>query len=57
MFLKKNISIKMKSSFILIILLFSFHVIGGGKSRRHFIEKMCQFAYIVPNWFKGISQP
>jgi len=56
MFKKKNIGIKMKCSFILIILLFSFHVIGGGKFRRHFIEKMCQFAYIVPNWLKRISQ-
>jgi hypothetical protein len=34
---------------------FSFHVIGGGKFRRHFIETMCQFAYVVPNRLKGIS--
>jgi hypothetical protein len=32
--------IRMKCSFILIILLFSFHVIGDGNFRRHFIEKM-----------------
>jgi hypothetical protein len=36
---------------------FSFHVIGDGKFKRHLIEKMCQFAYIVPNQLKGISQP
>ncbi len=47
----------MKCSFILIILLFPFHVIGGGKFRRHIIEKMCQFAYIVPNKLKRILQP
>ncbi|KAH8944391.1 hypothetical protein BDL97_13G107300 [Sphagnum fallax] len=29
----------------------------GGKFRRHLIEKMCQFAYIVPNRLKRISQP
>jgi hypothetical protein len=29
----------MKCSFILIILLFSFHLIGGGKFKGHFIEK------------------
>jgi len=52
-----KIGIRMKFSFILIILLFSFHVIGDGKFRRHLIEKMCQFAYIVPNQLKGISQP
>jgi energy-coupling factor transporter ATP-binding protein EcfA2 len=52
-----KITIKMKCSFILIILLFSFHVIGDGNFRRHLIEKMCQFAYIVPNRLKGISQP
>jgi hypothetical protein len=44
----------MKSSFIFITLLFSFYVIGDGKFRRHFIEKMCQ--YIVPNELKRISQ-
>jgi hypothetical protein len=52
-----KIGIRMKCSFILIILLFSFHVIGDGKFRRHLIEKMCHFAYIVPNRLKGISQP
>ncbi len=52
-----KISIRMKCSFILIILLLSFHVIGDGKFTRHLIEKMCQFAYIVPNQFKWISQP
>jgi energy-coupling factor transporter ATP-binding protein EcfA2 len=52
-----KIGIKMKSFFVLIILLFSFHVIGDGKFRRHFIEKMCQFAYIGPNQLKRISQP
>jgi hypothetical protein len=36
---------------------FSFHVIGGGKFIRHLIEKMCKFAYFVPNQFKGILQP
>jgi len=50
-----KIGIRMKCSFILIILLFSFHVIGDGKFRRHIIEKMRQFSYIVPNQFKGIS--
>jgi hypothetical protein len=52
-----KIGIRMKCSFILIILLFSFHVIGGGKFRRHFIEKMCPFAYIIPNGLNRISQP
>jgi energy-coupling factor transporter ATP-binding protein EcfA2 len=52
-----KIGIRMKCSFILIILLFSFHVIGDGKFRRHVIENMCPFAYIVPNQLKGISQP
>jgi len=52
-----KIGIRMKCSFILTILLFSFHVIGDGKFRRHIIEKMCRFAYIVPNQLKGISQP
>jgi hypothetical protein len=46
----------MKSYLKLIILLFSLHVIGGGKFRMHFIEKMHQFAYIVPNRLKRISQ-
>jgi hypothetical protein len=36
---------------------FLFNVIGGGKFRRYFIEKMSKFAYIVPKWLKGISQP
>jgi hypothetical protein len=49
--------IRMKCYFILIIYSFSFHVIGGGKFRKEFIEKMCKFAYIVPNQFKGISEP
>jgi hypothetical protein len=57
MFFLIKIGIRMKCFFIFIILLFSFHVIGGGKFRRHVIEKMCQFAYIVPNRLKGISQP
>jgi len=37
--------------------IFLFHVIGDGNFRRHFIEKMCQFAHIVPNQLKGIPQP
>ncbi|CAK9256841.1 unnamed protein product [Sphagnum jensenii] len=37
--------------------LFMFYAFGGEKFRRHLIEKMCQFAYIVPNRFKRISQP
>jgi hypothetical protein len=47
----------MKCFFILIIVLFSFHVLGDGKFRKHVIEKMCQVAYIDPNQLKGISQP
>jgi len=56
-FLKNKFGIRTKCFFILIILLFSFHVIGDGKFGRHLIEKMCQVAYIVPNQFQGISQP
>jgi hypothetical protein len=52
-----KIGIRMKCFLILIILLFLFHVLGDGKFRRHLIEKMCQFAYNVPNQLKEISQP
>jgi len=52
-----KIGIRMKCFFILIILFFSFHVIGDRKFGRHLIEKMCQFAHIVPNQLKGIPQP
>jgi len=52
-FLIKN-GIRIKCSFILIILLFSFHVIGVGKFQKHVIEKMCRFAYIFPNRLKGV---
>jgi energy-coupling factor transporter ATP-binding protein EcfA2 len=52
-----KIGIMMKCYVILIILLFSFHVTGDGKFRRHFIEKLCQFANIVPNPLEGFSQP
>jgi len=55
-YIVKN-GIRMKFSFILTILLFSFHVIGGGEFKRHVIEKMCRFAYFFPNWLKGILQP
>jgi hypothetical protein len=47
----------MKYYFALITFLFSFHVTGGGTFRRHFIAKMCQFAFVVQNRLKGISQP
>jgi len=47
----------MKCYFALITLLFSFHVIGGGTFGGHFIEKMCQFPFVIQNRLKGIFQP
>ncbi len=47
----------MKCYFILIIPLFSFHVIGGGKFRKHFIEKcvnLPMLSQIDSNGFRNL---